>query len=100
QAPKLLTAAFAVVWAAGSLTLFFFAANRIVDSLTLRWATRLQPFIFIGPALALVVYYLALPTVRTFIASLFDRDGSMFVGLGNYLTVFTAPSMLITFRNN
>ncbi len=100
DAPKLVTAAYAVVWAAAGLTLFFFAANRIVESLPLRWATLLQPFIFIGPAIVLVGYYLALPTVRTFIASLFDRDGSVFIGLSNYVTVFTQPSMLVTFRNN
>jgi alpha-glucoside transport system permease protein len=100
DAPKLLIAVFAVVWASSGLTLFFFAASRIVESLPLRWAVRFQPFIFVGPALALVGYYLALPTVRTFVASLFNRDGSEFVGLDNYVTVFTEPSMLVTFRNN
>ena len=47
-----------------------------------------------------VVYFLALPTVRTFIASLFNRDGTVFVGLANYVSVLTEPFMLITFRNN
>jgi len=98
--PKLVGAAVAVVWAAGTLTLFFFAATRIVEYLPLRWATRLQPFVFIGPAIAMVFYFLALPTARTFVSSLFNRDGSQFVGLGNYLTLFTAPAMLVTFRNN
>ena len=79
-APRLLTAGMAVVWAGGSLTLFFFAATRLIDQLPLAWAMRLQPFVFIGPAIALVIYYLALPTVRTFIASFLNRDGSAFVG--------------------
>jgi alpha-glucoside transport system permease protein len=99
-APRLLTAGMAVVWAGGSLTLFFFAATRLIDRLPLAWAMRLQPFVFIGPAIALVIYYLALPTVRTFIASFLNRDGSAFVGFANYITLFTQPSMLVTFRNN
>ena len=72
----------------------------LVEHLPLKWAARVQPFVFVGPAIAMVGYYLALPTVRTFIASLFDRDGSMFVALANYVTVFTQPFMLVTFRNN
>jgi alpha-glucoside transport system permease protein len=99
-APRLLNAGMAVVWAGGSLTLFFFAATRLIDQLPLTWAMRLQPFVFIGPAIALVIYYLALPTVRTFIASFLNRDGSAFVGFANYITLFTQPSMLVTFRNN
>lgn len=98
--PRLVVAGLAVLWAAGGLSLFFFLANRLVEHLPLRWAARLQPVVFIGPAIAMVVYYLALPTVRTLIASLFDRDGSAFVGLANYVTIFTQPFMLVTFRNN
>ena len=100
DAPKLVIAAIAVLWAGGGLTLFFLVANRMVEQLPLAWSIRLQPFVFIGPAIALVIYYLALPTVRTFIASLFNRDGSLFVGLDNYVTIFTQPFMLVTFRNN
>jgi alpha-glucoside transport system permease protein len=98
--PKLVGAAVAVVWAGGTLALFFFVASRIIELMPLRWAVRLQPFIFIGPAIVMVVYFLAAPAVRTLIASLFNRDGSAFVGLGNYVTVFTDPAMLVTFRNN
>ena len=99
-APRLVVAGLAVVWAGGGLSLFFFLANRMIEHLPLKWAARLQPFVFVGPAIAMVAYYLALPTVRTFIASLFDRDGSAFVGLANYVTIFTQRFMLETFRNN
>jgi alpha-glucoside transport system permease protein len=100
DAPKLVIALIAVLWAGGGLTLFFLVATRLVEQLPFGWSIRLQPFVFIGPAIVLAIYYLALPTVRTFIASLFNRDGSLFVGLENYVTIFTQPFMLVTFRNN
>jgi alpha-glucoside transport system permease protein len=98
--PRLLVAGLAVLWAGGGQFFFFVLANRIVDYLPLAWATRLQPFIFIGPAVAMVAYFLAVPTLRTVVASLFDRDGTAFVGFANYVSIFTQPFMLVTFRNN
>jgi alpha-glucoside transport system permease protein len=47
-----------------------------------------------------VVYFLALPTLRTFIASLYNRDGQEFVGLQNYVAIFAERFMLVAFRNN
>jgi alpha-glucoside transport system permease protein len=98
--PRLVIAGLAVLWTIGGLSLFFLVANRIVEHLPLASAARLQPFIFVGPAIAMVAYFLAAPTVRTLVASLFDRDGTAFVGLDNYVKVFTQPFMLVTFRNN
>jgi alpha-glucoside transport system permease protein len=41
----------------------------------MHWRTRLLPFVFVGPAMAILAWYLAIPTLRTFWISLFDRDG-------------------------
>jgi alpha-glucoside transport system permease protein len=74
-----------------------------VERLGDAWRGRLQPFVFVGPAIAILIWYLALPTVRTFYASLFGPDGQVFVGLKNYLAVFSlAPNnpMMVAFRNN
>ena len=100
HAPRLAVAGLAVIWAVACLSLFYVVANALVGYLPLKWALRLQPFVFVVPAIAMVAYFLAIPMVRTLIASLFDRDGSAFVGLANYVTVVTQPSMLETFRNN
>lgn len=51
-------------------------ANQLVEFTLSHWQRRLTPIVFVLPAIAFVVYFLALPAVRTFIASLFDRDGS------------------------
>jgi alpha-glucoside transport system permease protein len=85
----------------------------VVERLPGAWTTRLLPFVFVGPAMAILAWYLAIPTLRTFWISLFGRDGppaelnflqqlqsDAFVGLSNYLAVFTEPLMLEAFRNN
>ncbi|MEJ2749800.1 MAG: sugar ABC transporter permease, partial [Anaerolineae bacterium] len=67
----------------------------------------------VGPALAILAWYLAIPTLRTFWISLFSRDGpaqglnmlqqlasDRFVGLSNYAAVFTERLMVEAFRNN
>jgi alpha-glucoside transport system permease protein len=54
----------------------------------------------VGPAIAILVWYLALPTLRTFWISLFDADNVNFVGLQNYIAVFTDRDMFTAFRNN
>jgi alpha-glucoside transport system permease protein len=100
DAPKLVIAAAAIVWGAAGLAYIFFGLAWLVGRLPLGWRSRVEPFVFVGPGILTVFYFLALPTVRTFIASLFNRDGSVFVGLANYVAVLTEPFMLVTFRNN
>lgn len=112
-APREVIALVAIVWGVGGVALLFWIFNGIVERLSDEWTSRLQPFVFVGPALAILTWYLALPAVRTFWISLFDRDGppaglsfleqissDAFVGLSNYTAVFTERLMLEAFRNN
>ena len=67
------------------------------------WKSRLQPFVFVGPAVAILAWYLAIPVGRTFWISLFNRDGPQygeFVGLANYAKVFTDRLMRGAIANN
>jgi alpha-glucoside transport system permease protein len=102
DAPKWLVAAVAVVWGVGGVALLYWVFNWIVELLPDQWTARLQPFVFIGPAIAILTWYLAVPTARTFVISLYDRDGlaGSFVGLNNYIAVFTDRLMREAFRNN
>ena len=100
NAPKGVIALVAIVWGVGGVALLYFVSNWFVERLGDRWRALMQPFVFVGPAIAILVWYLALPTVRTFWLSLFDRDGKAFVGLSNYLAVFTNRDMFTAFRNN
>jgi alpha-glucoside transport system permease protein len=99
-APKSVVAVVAILWGVGGVALLYLVSNWFVERMGEQWRARLQPFVFVGPAVAILIWYLALPTVRTFYASLFNASGDVFVGLRNYLAVFTNRSMFEAFRNN
>ncbi|HMK09363.1 MAG TPA: sugar ABC transporter permease, partial [Anaerolineales bacterium] len=120
QAKWLMTLA-AIAWGVGGVAALFYLVNRLVESLPPAWTARLQPLVFVGPALAMLLWFLALPALRTFYISLFGRNGlpdvpltmlftnpagyvhalgGQFVGLDNYVAVFTDRLMLGALRNN
>ncbi|GAA3581306.1 sugar ABC transporter permease [Nonomuraea rosea] len=55
---------------------------------------------FLLPAALLLGIWVVYPIVYSVFRSLFDSTGSGFVGLGNYVTIFSDMSMLTTIRNN
>lgn len=112
-APRGIIALVAIIWGVGGVAVLFWIFNNLVEKLPDEWTSRLQPFVFVGPAMAILAWYLAIPTLRNFWISLFDRNGppqgvsilaqlasDRFVGLSNYLAVFTERVMLEAFRNN
>ena len=113
NASRAVIATVAIVWGVGGVALLYWIFNGLVEKLPGVWRTRFLPFVFVGPAMAILAWYLAIPTIRTFWISLFGRDGppkglnllqqltsSAFVGLSNYKAVFTESLMLEAFRNN
>jgi alpha-glucoside transport system permease protein len=121
NAPKWVMALAAIVWGVGGIAILYYIFNALVELLSVAWTRRLQPFVFVGPAIAMLLWFLALPTLRTFYLSLFGRNGppalpltllftapseylaalsTQFVGLDNYVAVFTDRLMLGALRNN
>lgn len=113
DAPRALIALIAIVWGVGGVALLYWLFNGLVERLPAAWQARFLPFVFVGPAMAILAWYLAIPAARTFWLSLFDRNGvpngmnmleairsDSFVGLANYAAVFTERLMLEAFRNN
>lgn len=88
NAPQWFVVIVAIVWGVGGVALLYWIFNGIVERLPDDWQARLQPFVFVGPALFILIAYLAWPTVKTFQISLYNRDGTEFVGLQNYLNLF------------
>ncbi len=54
---------------------------------------------YLGPALLLVVLGLLIPGLLTIRASFGDNQGEGWVGLKNYVTIFTNPMFLVVLRN-
>jgi len=100
EASKFVTAVVAIVWGVGGIGLLFVMSNWLVEQLPEMWMIRLRPYVFVGPALAILSWYLLLPTLRTLYTSFFDAQSASFVGLQNYVYAFTDPKMLESFRNN
>jgi len=100
EASKFVTALVAIVWGVGGIGLLFVMSNWLVEQLPELWMIRLRPYVFVGPALAILSWYLLLPTLRTLYTSFFDARSASFVGLQNYVYAFTDPKMLESFRNN
>ena len=119
DAPRWAITIIAIIWGVGGIAVLYWVFNGIVERLPDEWTQRLQPFVFVGPAIAILLWYLTLPVYRTFWLSLFDRDGfpdgfavfnpltwlaaiqsESFVGLTNYLAIFTERLLQESFRNN
>ena len=96
----IVTAALAILWGVGGLVLLFITSYQVVERLPKPWPGRLEPWVFVGPALVMLIWTLALPALRTFILSLQDANSVNFVGLQNYVGVFSDQGMLSVFRNN
>ena len=118
-APKWMITVVAIVWGVGGFASLYWVFNGIVERLPTQWTIRLQPFVFVGPAMVILLWYLALPVYRTFWLSLFGRDGfpdgfsvflpwtwpaalqsDAFVGLANYVAILTERLLQEALRNN
>jgi alpha-glucoside transport system permease protein len=58
------------------------------------------PWLYIGPALLLLGFFLVYPALDTFRLSLYGPKSDEFVGLENYVYAFTTDEMLVAFKNN
>ncbi len=100
QAPQIVLVLVAIIWGVSGVALLYYVSNWLVERLPKIWSKRLQPFVFVGPAIAVMGWFLAFPVLRTLIASFRNNLGNKWVGLDNYIFAFTDPRMLETFRNN
>ena len=83
----------AIVWGVGSVALFFFLANWIVERFSKTWCGRIQPYIFVGPAVLILLWALFIPTIRTFILSFKDAMGQKWIGLEAFKALAATDAM-------
>ncbi len=81
------------------VAVILFLVGKVGNRLGGRWADRTVAIAFIGPALLMLTIGLIYPGLRTLLQSLQDANGSAFVGLQNYATIFTSEDQLIVLRN-
>ena len=99
---QVLTAIEVVVGVPAVLVLYIWGTERLVMRLPESSAGRIRPWLWIGPALGFLGFFLLYPTVRTAIRSLQGKSElkPKFVGLDNYVWFFTNSDALGSLVNN
>ena len=100
QAPQIVLIVVAIVWGVGGVAAMFWVTNWIVEQLPKEWTRRIQPFVFVGPAVAILAGYLFIPLLTTLVLSFQNDISTQWVGFTNYIFAFTDRVMLGAFLNN
>jgi alpha-glucoside transport system permease protein len=90
----------AIIVGVGGVWLLYWALDRLVNALPDRVGGGVRPFVFAGPALILLAFYLIYPTIDTVITSLRDAGSENWVGIDNYIRIFSEDTYLISLRNS
>jgi alpha-glucoside transport system permease protein len=93
---KIVSLVVAVVVGVGGVWLFYAGMNALITRIAgERTQRKLLPWVFVGPALALLAIYLVIPAVLTIITSLTAQGG-----LKNWEWALTDKAIWATYRNN
>lgn len=97
---RLITGLIVVVGVPAATVLYVLLIETLVGRLPDRRRRQVRPWLWVGPALALLLFYLVYPTINTIYLSFLNANSTEVVGLDNYIFAFTNPAMLTAFRNN
>ena len=64
NAPKGIVAVVAIIWGVGGVAVLYLVSNWLVEKLGDDWRARIQPFVFVGPAVAILICLPALSRHR------------------------------------
>jgi len=78
----------------------YWGADQLISRLPRRSANAVRPFLFVGPAMAFLGFYLVYPAVNTLFLSLQDARSDEWVGIDNFRTLFTEERYQIGIRNS
>ena len=91
---KLLLMLVAVVLFVAVVGIVLFLASRVE-----RKGAKRVAILFLAPTVIMLLVGLIYPAGRTIVESFFDAAGSAFIGLDNYVTIFTSSDQLVVLRN-
>ncbi len=99
------SAVVSVVLGLGVSFIIFWLLNFLVEKTHDKTKARLLPYVFLLPVIVLVAVFLLYPALRTFVESFMEQsqrrgEGATFVGLDNYISLFTDPNFLGVLLNN
>lgn len=97
---RLLLALVVVIGVPAATVLYAWLVEQLLARLPNGVAKGLRPWLWIAPAMLLLLSFLVYPVIRTIILSFMNANSTMFVGLDNFRYTFTDSLMLSAFRNN
>lgn len=97
---RLLLAIVVIIGVPAATVLYAWLVEQLLARLPGGVAKGLRPWLWIAPAMVLLLSFLVYPVVRTVVLSFMNANSTTFVGLENFRYTFTDPLMLSAFRNN
>jgi len=82
------------------LGIYIFLSEKTVSKFSQKRRKKILPWLWLAPAIFLLIVFLIYPVVNTFLLSLMNSDSTEFIGIKNYIYIFTDDNMLIALRNN
>lgn len=93
--------AIVVIFGVPTATVAYVAAVEwVMKRITYTLASKIRPWLWLGPAFVLLAFYLIYPSFNTARISFMNADSSGYVGLDNYKFAFTNQNMISAFKNN
>ncbi|EPX76085.1 carbohydrate ABC transporter permease [Salipiger mucosus] len=100
-----------IIIGVGGCVGYFYLSNAVLDRIifpardddqgrNIALATAVRPWLFLLPAMLALGLYLVYPVVGSFIRSLYNRSGQEFIGLDNYLQMFSEEGFRVALFNN
>ncbi len=99
-AGQVLSTLLAILVGVGGVAALYVVMDFLIGILPDKTQKRFRPWVFIGPLLIILTFYLVYPTLNTVYLSFLDASSEHYVGLENYIFAVTNPAMHIAFRNN
>jgi alpha-glucoside transport system permease protein len=96
---RLINALLAIIGGVGAALLLFWILNKLVELLPTKWEERLKPWVFIGPAVVAIGFFLIYPAIRTFILSFANAQSTAWVGTENYTDLLGSSEFRNTLYN-
>lgn len=111
---QILSGVYAILIGVGAMVVFYYGSNWVLDKVFADEVTpdrrviksrerireSIRPWIFVLPALLLLLMYLVYPAIQTVILSFFNATGGEFVGLRNYEWALQDGEFLQSIGNN
>lgn len=97
---KILNAVIAILAGVGGMLALYWVLNALVERLPSRWEERIKPYVFVGPAVAVVGLFLVYPAVQTIVYSFADKNSRAWVGLENYKALWEDDNFRTALVNN